>query len=182
MAFLYNLNFLNYLNIFTHQSQRHLISCYFENKHPNSLLELDPEEVAINSIFFIETSCNHKHGISLNLRQGCAIESAANLNPNLKIFVLFVASSFMNNKSDVINRLNTYKNVYLRYIHFVNYAHKSPLQDFVASNTIFTSRWPVSHTSDLLRYLTLWKFGGTYLDLDVVLMKLVFHHVMKINN
>lgn len=28
-----------------------------------------------------------------------------------------------------------------------------------------------SHTSDVLRYLTLWKYGGTYLDLDVVVRK-----------
>lgn len=171
LVFLYNINFLSNLNKLINTSQRHLISCYFEKQHTNSLLELDPNEVTDNSIFFIETSCNHKNGINLNLRQGCAIESAANLNPNLKIFVLFVSANFVNNGSDVINTLNTYKNINLRYIDFIRYSDKTPLQDFVMSNTIFTSHWPVSHTSDLLRYLTLWKFGGTYLDLDVVLMK-----------
>lgn len=179
LAVLYNVNFFSYFNIFSssYQSQKHLITCYFEKKHPNTLLELDPKEVAKNSIFFIETSCNHQYGIRLNLRQGCAVESAAKLNPNLQIYVLFVAPGVMNNESFVINRLKGFKNVNLRYINFVKYAHKSPLQDFVASNKIFTSRWPVSHTSDLLRFLTLWKFGGTYLDLDVVLMKLVLNSI-----
>lgn len=171
VVFLYNINFLSNLNKLINTSQRHLIYCYFEKQHTNSLLELDPNEVTDNSIFFIETSCNHKNGIHLSLRQGCAIESAANLNPNLKIFVLFVSASFVNNESTVINTLNTYRNINLRYIDFKRYSDKTPLQDFVRSNTIFTSHWPVSHTSDLLRFLTLWKFGGTYLDLDVVLMK-----------
>ncbi|XP_025192787.1 lactosylceramide 4-alpha-galactosyltransferase-like [Melanaphis sacchari] len=171
LVIVYNLNFLINIDQFLNSSQKHLISCYFEEKHDNSLPELNPKEVTKNSIFFVETSCNHKNGISLSLRQGCAIESAANLNPNLNIFVLFVAPSYINNESDIINRFKMYKNVNLRYINFVNYSHNTPLQDFVASNTISTSQWPVSHTSDLLRFLTLWKFGGTYLDLDVVLMK-----------
>lgn len=28
-----------------------------------------------------------------------------------------------------------------------------------------------SHTSDILRYLSLWKYSGTYLDLDIVMLK-----------
>lgn len=167
----YNFNLLSSVDRFLSTPQNHLISCYIDEKHDNSLLELNPEEVTKNSIFFVETSCNHKNGINLSLRQGCAIESAANLNPNLNIFVLFVAPSFINNESEVVNKFKMYNNVNLRYINFVKYSLKTPLQDFVTSNTIYTSQWPVSHTSDLLRFLTLWKFGGTYLDLDVVLMK-----------
>lgn len=34
-----------------------------------------------------------------------------------------------------------------------------------------TSYWPVPHASDILRYTTLYKFGGTYLDLDVIVLK-----------
>lgn len=174
LVFLYNISYLSNFSLFLNTSQKHLISCYFEDDQLNTIFELNPNEVSKNSIFFIETSCNHKNGYNLNLRQGCAIESAANLNPNLKIFVLFVAPSFISNESNVIQKLNTHKNVYFRHINFVNYTYKTPLQNYVATNTIFTSQWPVSHASDLLRYLTLWKFGGTYLDLDVVLMKLIF--------
>lgn len=181
LMFLYNLNFLNSVNIFLNKSQKHLITCYFKDDTQNSLLVFDPNEVTKNSIFFFETSCTHEYGINLNLRQGCAVESAAKLNPNLKIFVLFLASNIVNNKSDVITKLLTYSNINLRYLNFVKYALDTPLHDFVTSNAIFKSYWPVSHTSDLLRYLTLWKFGGTYLDLDVVLMKLIFCPIIKIN-
>lgn len=175
IVFWYNISYLTNINQIFSVSQKHEISCYFEDEHSNSLPELNPKEVTRNSIFFFETSCNHKNGINLNLRQACAIESAANLNPSLKIFVLFVAPILIFNESDVINKLNTYSNINLRHINFVKYSYNTPVQDFVTSNTIFTSHWPVSHSSDLLRFLTLWKFGGTYLDLDVVLMKLVLY-------
>lgn len=32
-------------------------------------------------------------------------------------------------------------------------------------------QWPVEQHSDLLRILTLWKFGGVYMDLDVISLK-----------
>lgn len=31
--------------------------------------------------------------------------------------------------------------------------------------------WPIEQRSDLLRWITLWKFGGIYMDLDVVSLK-----------
>ncbi|VVC37810.1 Nucleotide-diphospho-sugar transferases,Glycosyltransferase, DXD sugar-binding [Cinara cedri] len=147
------------------------ISCYFENRRRNSLRELDPAEVTENSIFFIETSCAHDDGIRLNLRQACAVESAASLNPNSKIFVLFVSGGFANNDSAIITALNAYGNIHLRHVDFTKYSYGTPAHGFVTSDAIFTSDWPVPHSSDLLRFLTLWKFGGTYLDLDMVLMK-----------
>lgn len=73
-----------------------------------------------------------------------------------------------------------YTNVNLRHTHFVKYSHNTPLQDIVASNNISTSLWPVIHLSDLLRQLTLWKFGGSYLDLDIVPMKWTTYFVLRI--
>lgn len=32
-------------------------------------------------------------------------------------------------------------------------------------------RWPVEQHSDMLRILTLWKFGGIYMDLDMISLK-----------
>lgn len=32
-------------------------------------------------------------------------------------------------------------------------------------------KWPMEQRSDMLRLLTLWKFGGIYMDLDVVSLK-----------
>ncbi|XP_050548333.1 lactosylceramide 4-alpha-galactosyltransferase-like [Daktulosphaira vitifoliae] len=170
LIFLYNINFSDSIKK-TLNKEKYLVNCHFEEPHIDSLIELNSNEVAKNSIFFVETSCNHKNGIKLNLRQGCAIESAARLNPSSKIFVLYLSPSSVENKSEVLIKLQKYKNINLRYVNLRSYSANTPAQNFVTSNTIYTSNWPVSHTSDLLRFLTLWKFGGTYLDLDVVLLK-----------
>jgi len=45
---------------------------------------------------------------------------------------------------------------------------ETPLDAWYTSGVLKKSHWPVSHMSDILRYLTLWKYGGIYLDLDVV--------------
>lgn len=36
---------------------------------------------------------------------------------------------------------------------------------------IFTFSYVLSHISDFLRYLTLWRWGGTYLDMDIVMLR-----------
>lgn len=33
------------------------------------------------------------------------------------------------------------------------------------------SKYFTSHLSDVLRFLTLWKFGGIYLDMDMIVLK-----------
>lgn len=38
-------------------------------------------------------------------------------------------------------------------------------------NKLFESKFLVAHTSDLLRLMTLYRFGGIYMDLDVVMQK-----------
>jgi len=44
----------------------------------------------------------------------------------------------------------------------------SPLAGWLSSNQLAQSRHIVAHTSDVLRYLLLYKFGGLYLDTDVI--------------
>jgi mannosyltransferase OCH1-like enzyme len=36
---------------------------------------------------------------------------------------------------------------------------------------IKSSSTPVEHASDVLRFLSLWKYGGTYLDMDFVILR-----------
>ncbi|XP_073998650.1 lactosylceramide 4-alpha-galactosyltransferase-like isoform X2 [Rhodnius prolixus] len=47
----------------------------------------------------------------------------------------------------------------------------TPLEEWYAIDKLKSSRWPRSHASDILRYTSLWKYGGTYVDLDVVLLR-----------
>lgn len=125
------------------------------------------------NIFFHETSCSADGVIKLNARQACAIESAARMNPNWNTFVLFAAPVGFRNKTalPLIDALLTYPNVHLRFVNLTTYAEDTPLERWMQTGEIFRSRYMNSHLSDIMRYLTLYKYGGTYLDLDVVVLK-----------
>lgn len=109
------------------------------------------------------------------IRQACAIESAALLNPNWDIFILFASPAGISNETIVqpplINALQSYTNIYFRNINLWSYSENTPLEDWFLSDELFQSQYLNSHVSDFLRYISLYKYGGTYLDLDVIVLK-----------
>lgn len=125
------------------------------------------------NIFFHETSCSADGVIKLNARQACAVESAARMNPEWNVFVLFAAPVGFRNKSAIplLDALHAYPNVHFRFVNLSTYAQNTPLDEWMRSGEIFRSKYMNSHLSDIMRYLTLFKYGGTYLDLDVVVLK-----------
>lgn len=143
------------------------------------------------NVFFHETSCNPGEFwdpkkfpikqfiyfvagiVNLTPRQACAIESAAMLNPEHNIFVLFASQVGFRNLTPlpVIDALLSYPNIHLNYLNISNYANNTPLSKWMQSGVLYKSKYFNSHTSDVLRYLSLWKYGGTYLDLDVVMLQ-----------
>ncbi|XP_067005167.1 lactosylceramide 4-alpha-galactosyltransferase isoform X2 [Anabrus simplex] len=128
------------------------------------------------SIFFHETSCasSIKGKLVLTPRQACAVESAAKMNPDLDVYLLFaspIKNANVSQWSGVVRQLLTYPNVRIRHVSLDRYIAGSPLEDWYRRGALQTSRWPRSHASDVLRFLTLWKFGGTYLDLDIVVTR-----------
>ncbi|XP_059620048.1 lactosylceramide 4-alpha-galactosyltransferase-like [Phlebotomus argentipes] len=122
------------------------------------------------TIFFHETSCSQDQIIKLNSRQACAIESAAKMNPKWDVFVLFASPvGFLNKTSlPLIDALKSYDNIHFRNVNLWNYAVGTPIADWIRDGQIFYSSYMNSHVSDFLRYLSLYKWGGTYLDLDVI--------------
>lgn len=144
------------------------ITCHYVDSE-DSLPSADEEFFAPpeNSIFFHETSCRG----DLNVRHACVVESAARAHPDWQIFVLFAGpvTNFTLN-SGYVSHLR-FTNVNIARIHLARYAKGTPLEAFVAGGALYKSAWRVSHTSDVLRYLTLYKFGGIYLDLDVVVTR-----------
>lgn len=137
---------------------------------PNALPEFNTLNSTKPPIFFVETNCaSCKAGhIILSARQACAIESAAKMNPNSNIYILFVSYTTLNTTSEYIQQLFTYPNIYFKYIYLPRLLENTPLEGWYRSKVLHYSVYARSHTSDLLRYLILWKFGGTYLDLDVI--------------
>ncbi|XP_034945390.1 lactosylceramide 4-alpha-galactosyltransferase-like [Chelonus insularis] len=151
------------------------ITCYFDLTASNSIKKLEEKELTEisqinNHIFFVETSCSEDE-IFLNPRQACAVESAAKMNPEMEIYLLILSSANFSNKTkNLVNHLQTYNNVNIRKVIIGEYVKNTILEQWWASGIFQSSQWPKEHMSDVLRYLTLLKFPGIYLDLDMVTM------------
>ena len=131
-------------------------------------------------IIFIETGCllnksqNSEYlGLVLHKRQVCAIESAAKMNPDYKVYLLYSCPihNRLEDSSEYVQKIFTYPNVNLWKLETTRHFSKTPLEKWNFSAAIKTSLWPKEHASDVLRFLTLWKYGGTYLDMDFVILK-----------
>lgn len=51
------------------------------------------------------------------------------------------------------------------------YSAETPMAMWFQSDQLYRSKYLNSHTSDFLRFATMFKFGGIYLDLDVVVLR-----------
>lgn len=122
-----------------------------------------------NRIFFHETSGSKR----LNLRQICAIESAAKHNSARPVQV-FLHSG--NDLADLKLRpwfevLGNYSNIQISYLNETKYFHNTPLQYWYDQGEWQKSPYKVVHLSDYARMLSLYKGGGLYLDMDVITLR-----------
>ncbi|XP_011493903.1 PREDICTED: LOW QUALITY PROTEIN: lactosylceramide 4-alpha-galactosyltransferase-like [Ceratosolen solmsi marchali] len=157
------------------QSIHRDISCYQKLSTKDSFPRFDIHKENIRlaagrNIFFHETSCFGELGhAELNYRQACAVESAARMNPNMLVNLLFLSPSSPSNRTSLIlEKLLEYENVRVNRVQINEYVMGTPIEQWFAINILETSNWPRSHMSDIMRFLTLWKYSGIYLDLDVV--------------
>lgn len=111
--------------------------------------------------------------ICFHSRQACAIESAAKWNPTRDIFVIFASKVGFSDdfESPIIDALRSYPNIHLRNLNFATYIAGTPMEQWFYTDQLFLSQFLNSHTSDFLRFTSMFKFGGIYLDLDVVVQK-----------
>lgn len=144
-------------------------------------IEIEPT-AGDKHIIFIETRClldesqsRSDPGLSLHKRQACVIESAAKMNPDYKVYLLYSCpiSGRLDDSSEYVKTIFTYPNVKLWKLNIARHFSETPLEKWDFRAAIKSSEWPNEHSSDVLRFLTLWKYGGTYLDLDVVILKYV---------
>ncbi|KAJ0177450.1 hypothetical protein K1T71_007459 [Dendrolimus kikuchii] len=142
------------------------IHCHYLNSNdilpPAEDKNFKPKE---NSIFFHETSCRG----ALTSRQACAIEAAARIHPGRDIYVLFSSPvDEFTFKESVISKLKVLSNINYARVHIKEYANNTPLELLVESNRIDKANFKVQLSSDILRFLTLYKWGGIYLDMDMI--------------
>lgn len=125
-----------------------------------------------DNVFFVETGDSTDY-VELNARQACAIESAAMTNPHLTVFLLYANfGRFHNLKSTpALKAVRSYPNVQINFADIKQLSKGSPMEEFFQSDKLPKSQFKKQHTSDAMRLLLLWKFGGTYLDTDIIVRK-----------
>jgi lactosylceramide 4-alpha-galactosyltransferase len=94
-------------------------------------------------------------------------------NPNHQVFLIFArkVGFFNDSKMPIFDALLAYKNIHISYVDIYDYAENTPLEDWMHEGILFNSTYVVTHTSDILRFLTLWRYTGTYIDLDVIVQR-----------
>lgn len=128
-----------------------------------------------SQIFFIDTSTPDGGILELGAREACAIESAAFYHPGYAIYVLVTGKTEVhhndNSSKYYKNIRENFKNVFFRSLDPVNFTVGSPVEVFFAKGKYRESIFYETHLADILRLVVLWKYGGLYMDLDVVVLK-----------
>nr|CAD7454081.1 unnamed protein product [Timema tahoe] len=134
------------------------------------------------NIFFLETSCVaistdkvKAHGMRLDQRQACTIESAARANPGSHVYFLHtcpIDAASMVDTNAAVRQIFTYSNVRVINVDPVEFVAGTVLEGWFNSGKLLKSLFPVVHASHVFRFLTLWKFGGLYLDMDYLIMSM----------
>lgn len=94
-------------------------------------------------------------------------------NPDHDVFLIYSheVGFFNKTKLPVIDALMSYKNLHLSYVDIFDYSENTPLETWMQGGILFNSSFFVTHSSDILRFLSLWRYTGTYIDLDVIVKK-----------
>ncbi|XP_071050730.1 lactosylceramide 4-alpha-galactosyltransferase-like [Onthophagus taurus] len=140
------------------------------------LQDIQSLDVPESSIFFLETTFRHfeKGRFELKQREACSIESAALHHPERTIFVIYAAPGIVPNlapNDKFLNILYTYPNIKVVQAHIGRYLKNTPVDSLYWNRRIDLSPYKVNHYSDLLRTITLWKYGGIYMDTDIIVLK-----------
>ncbi|XP_054272740.1 lactosylceramide 4-alpha-galactosyltransferase-like [Macrosteles quadrilineatus] len=148
-------------------------------RHPR-LTKLEDIKPSSLNVFFIETRCGTTEqmkkyasysGVVMNARQICSVESTAKLNPSRPIYILHTCpldDDFYQKSPRFVQELMSYPNVHMVYLDMEEFFLRTNVEELYFGGRFEESRHPIEHVSDVVRLLTLWKYGGTYMDIDVV--------------
>ncbi|KAL7642980.1 UNVERIFIED_CONTAM: hypothetical protein RMT77_006269 [Armadillidium vulgare] len=119
-----------------------------------------------NSIFFIEGFSNS----NFKPRFLCSIESAALVHPNISVSVMMTSPKLHVTKY-VKKLLIKYNNIRFIFLNATKLYLNSPLKEWFLKEMWKGTKYPDINYCDPIRYLILWKYGGIYLDLDVISLR-----------
>ena len=82
-----------------------------------------------------------------------------------------MTSPFINNEDSIVKLFDNYPNIHIKYININTFLEETVLHRLWKEDKVQTSDYVISHLSDVLRYALIFKFGGTYVDTDVIFLK-----------
>ncbi|KAH8377222.1 hypothetical protein KR093_004323 [Drosophila rubida] len=157
-----------------------------------NILFAKEKPISGRTIFFVESKCNCSDSGYTNLNftahQACAIESAALHHSSYEVFALVACPSIRQQIDPVLDALLSYKNVKVRYVNLWRFAAGTPIEDWLKKDDLFHTKYKLKfrikihsqfsslrylmvNISDLLRILALYRYGGIYMDTDVVVLR-----------
>lgn len=140
-------------------------------------------EKSDSNIFFIESRCGTKKSsqtlgtnsnLNLRPRQCCSVESAATMNPTHNVYILHtcpLGKDFDLHLPTHARNLLGLDNVYVVPLSMEEALDGTPVTSLYRSGKLENSLYPVVHASDILRLAILWRFGGTYCDMDILFIR-----------
>lgn len=165
----YGLVLINLIRSYQVHTAAEIVTDYFiiEDSH---LVPLNTSQ----NIFFIESSEPSSLALIISPRQACAIESASTQNPDSQIFVYLskiVGVSFTPTNNGLWKVIQALPNVHVKLINSTEFTMKTPVEHLLRKGLNSKVDWQKYHKSDILRFVLLWKYPGTYLDFDLISMK-----------
>nr|XP_032520228.1 lactosylceramide 4-alpha-galactosyltransferase-like isoform X1 [Danaus plexippus plexippus] len=133
------------------------ISCYRTSEFSTNYI------YAPNSIFFYQTACRR----TIRLHEACSIEAAARLHPNKNVYIIILNE--ISPHDAVIKQVERYSNVKVSRINIESFVNGTPFNDLY--DIIYKVKRRHKVMSDLLKIITLFKYGGTALNLDITVTK-----------
>lgn len=74
-------------------------------------------------------------------------------------------------RSSILKALEAYPNIHFRNLNLWKYAEGTPAEHWVKKPDLLESRFLFEHVADFLRLVSLYKFGGTYFDMDFIVIQ-----------
>lgn len=155
--------------------------CYLRNLDQDESIEYFPKLTSLfvqpkpnEAIFFVDADCQMNGLLEIPPRKACSYESAAYKNPDRDIFIVHLAPFGVSTNHSLwpesYRALLKYSN-----IHFVNarlddLTNNPRIEAFLAKQDIFRASF-AEELSDLARLLLVQRYGGIYMDSDIIIFK-----------
>ncbi|XP_072331049.1 lactosylceramide 4-alpha-galactosyltransferase-like [Scyliorhinus torazame] len=158
-----------YIILVRDQSPKHALAKYFSN---HSVSWKKPHSATNPGIMFVQTS-DERNPSELAM---CAIESAAKMNPDQIVY--YFMKGFNGNFSahkepqhkDILS-LSSIKNVVIMPLNLEELFNNTRLAGWYKKVDYTKEMYWIHVLSDACRIALLWKYGGVYLDTDIISLK-----------